>query len=442
MRIVVFTVGTQGDARPFAALGRGLAARGHRVTIATAAHHAPLVSGAGLVHAEIPSDFLELMVREQAAMDSGSQLRLGRRVMRALADWAPEWARRGRALAADADLVIGSGSGTTLAASVAELHGLPSVQAQFMPLTPSRAFPPVWPPPRGAATGTLRGMTNLASARAVRMLVWRLQADAVDALRGELGLAPYPWRGPWSLPGRRTLYAYSRHLLPQPADWPCETIRVTGSWFLDQGADWTPPPDLAAFLAAGPKPIYVGFGSMLTGQAAALSRIVLEAVRRSGERAVIAGGWGALDAGSLNETSGDVLFIDGAPHDWLFPRVRLAVHHGGSGTTAAAARAGVPQVIVPFTADQPFWSWCLHAIGLNPVRLERKTLDADRLAQAIRSALDGSARTLAARLGPLIEAEDGVGNAIDTLERWGLLDRAASSSSARAAATAALEAAC
>jgi sterol 3beta-glucosyltransferase len=421
LRISIFTVGTHGDVRPFAAFGRGLKTLGHDVTIVTSDRHRALIDQVGLGHVAIESDYAELMAREQALLDTGNQLKVARGVARTMMAWAPRWAEQGMDATQGTELVLGSGSGTILGAAVAEKRGVPFVQAQFMPLTPSRYIAPIWPSP-GLK---LPGAVNLAFSHALRIAMWRVLARPSEALRESFILGPFPWRGPWYSAEQRArpkpiLYAFSRHLQPQPADWPKEQAEIVGFWSLDQAQNWTPPPLLRDFLSAGPRPIYVGFGSMLTGRSESLTQLVLEAVRRSGRRAIVATGWGALRP---VQTPENVLFVEDVPHDWLFPRVSLAVHHGGAGTTAAATQAGLPQVVVPFVADQFFWAWRLNRSGLNPVLLNRRKMTAGELADAVAQADSDGIRAAAQQLGALIRAEDSVANAVAALERWGALPR-------------------
>ena len=112
-----------------------------------------------------------------------------------------------------------------------------------------------------------------------------------------------------------------------------------------------------------------------------------------------------------------VCLIEAAPHDWLLPRVNLAIHHGGAGTTAAAARAGVPQVIIPHIGDQPFWATRVQAMGAAPAPVERLNLTARRLNEAIRHAECPMVRQAAAALGAQVRVEDGVGVAIRIIEQ-------------------------
>jgi UDP:flavonoid glycosyltransferase YjiC (YdhE family) len=211
---------------------------------------------------------------------------------------------------------------------------------------------------------------------------------------------------------------FSQHVLPRPADWP-DNSQATGYWFFDQ-PQWTPPEALSQFLAAGPKPVYIGFGSMVSSNATAFTQTVLEAVKRSGRRAVLATGWGALD-GDDGPQDEQIFFLRQAPHDGLFPLMSVAVHHGGAGTTAAAARAGIPSVVVPFFGDQPFWAHCLHRQGVAPPALDRKSLTADALSSALAAAQQPAMIQAAAALGQAVRAENGIGEAIRWLRAWDLL---------------------
>jgi UDP:flavonoid glycosyltransferase YjiC (YdhE family) len=147
-------------------------------------------------------------------------------------------------------------------------------------------------------------------------------------------------------------------------------------------------------------------------------------VKKSGRRAVIATGWGALD-GDDGPSGDQIFFLRQAPHDGLFPLMAAAVHHGGAGTTAAAARAGIPSVVVPFFGDQPFWAHCLHLRGVAPPAMERKALSVDGLASALRAAEHPAMIDAAAALGRAIRAENGVEEAIRWLRVWNLLPSSA-----------------
>jgi len=162
------------------------------------------------------------------------------------------------------------------------------------------------------------------------------------------------------------------------------------------------------FLAAGEPPIAVGFSSVVADDPAALARTVVDAARRSGQRLLLLSGWGAFDAASVS--GDDVLVVDRLPHEWLLPRVRAFVHHGGVGSSAAAYRAGVPQVVVPFCLDQPFWGQRAVTLGVAPASIPIRHLTEAALSRAITSAVhDPRYRDRAQQLSMDMSQDDGVG---------------------------------
>jgi UDP:flavonoid glycosyltransferase YjiC (YdhE family) len=159
---------------------------------------------------------------------------------------------------------------------------------------------------------------------------------------------------------------------------------------------------------------------MVSSDAAAFTQIVLDGIKKSGQRAVLATGWGAMD-GEEGPQDRQTFFLRHAPHDCLFPHMSAAVHHGGAGTTAAAVRAGIPSVIVPFFGDQPFWANRLNRKGVAPPALERKSLSSAALASALSSTQQQAMMKAAATLGRAVRAEDSIGEAISHLRTWNLL---------------------
>ncbi len=410
MRVVFFVVGTQGDALPAAALGVALRAAGHEMVVATSHDHRALVERHGLAWSDLSPSYADEIARAEGGLDGRAGIALLRARMR---EASSGWAGQVRRASEGAGLLIGAGLAMgAVAAAAGEAMRIPSVGAGVMPLTPTRAYPPPVPPPRA-----LPGPLNAGLARVVRALVWQACfAAPVARLRRDLGLP-----GQSRVASPRMLYSFSPHLLPPPPDWPRTQVAVTGAWRLPPSGA-APTEALRAFVESADKPLAIGFGSMRVGpdECAALSATVADAVRRSGRRAVVIRGWGALTL----DTGLDglpILVVDEAPFDWLLPRVAALVHHGGAGTVAAAARAGVPQVVVPFVADQFFWAWRLHRLGVAPRALARKTITGASLEAAIEAAIAMSGR--AASLGADMQGEDGAGAAIRALERWGLLQR-------------------
>ncbi|WP_203788749.1 glycosyltransferase [Paractinoplanes rishiriensis] len=203
-------------------------------------------------------------------------------------------------------------------------------------------------------------------------------------------------------------HGFSPEVVPRPADWPAN-VHVTGYWWPATPPRWEPPALLADFLAAGPPPVFLGFGSMTADQ---LHDVAGTAVKRAGVRAVVQAGWAGLEA-----AGDDTLLVGEVPHEWLFPRTAAVVHHAGAGTAAAGLRAGVPAVPVPVLVDQPFWADRLHRLGVAPAPLPIRELTAESLGDSLRTCLKNETyRDRAAQLGHRIRAEDGAG-AVLTLMR-------------------------
>jgi sterol 3beta-glucosyltransferase len=241
---------------------------------------------------------------------------------------------------------------------------------------------------------------------------WAVMDDTASRFRQEHGL-PRHRRRPWRkliAAGTAHLHLFSEHVAPRPGDWPA-CAEVTGYCFLDAADGWTPPPALEAFLAAGPPPVYVGFGSMTGMEPTRLASITRDALRAAGRLAIIGMGWGGLPEIAASE---DLFVVDDVPHEWLFPRVAAVVHHGGAGTTAAALRAGRPSVVVPFFADQPYWGRRLADLGAAPAPIPKRALTAARLSVAITDAVSiPSLAERSAKLGEKIRSEEGAARTAD-----------------------------
>lgn len=416
MRIAILAPGSRGDIQPYVALGLGLQRAGHDARIVTTRDHASLVTAHGLpLHSADLDVQAELRdAKTSAAVESGKLLASFRR----FADIAQRGARligeQALAAADGADLIVTGFTGLLLGASLSEKMGIPLTQAYNVPLTPTRAFPGVLFPRLSFPPRTL---THAASHWLGHQVLWMTMLPTARQVRGDLlGLGPAPMFAPFDrapLRDGQIIYGFSPHVLPAPTDWD-PRIRITGTWSLDEAAGWTPPVALLDFLSRGPQPVYIGFGSMNSREPARTAALVLDALRATGQRAVINAGWGGLELGDLPDT---VALVDGMPHAWLFQHVRAVVHHGGAGTTAAGIRAGVPSIVVPFHGDQPFWARTIEHLGIGPAGIPRRKLTAERLARAIGEAVGNQEmRTRAARLGERVRDEDGVGAAVRAIE--------------------------
>jgi UDP:flavonoid glycosyltransferase YjiC (YdhE family) len=234
-----------------------------------------------------------------------------------------------------------------------------------------------------------------------------------------LGLAPAPLVGnDRKLMERKipALCSWSPAVYPKRPEWPA-WFHLTGYWFVDQQATWQPPEDLADFMAAGSPPVYVGFSGVTHLEVADMTGLVVEALALSQQRGILASGWSDLGKhGALPDT---IYVTDAVPHDWLFPKISVAVHHGGVGTTAAAFRAGIPSVVIPFVVDEPFWAWRVSQLGAGPPGIPPEKLTARLLAEAIdATAHDTAIRNRAAALGEQIRAEAGLARAVELFHEY------------------------
>ncbi|MEM9908412.1 MAG: glycosyltransferase [Cyanobacteria bacterium P01_D01_bin.44] len=421
MKVLMVTLGSRGDVQPYVALGKGLKAAGHQVTICTSALYQAFVTDYGLDYGYMNNEFIQLMDSDagREAMENTDSLwgtvrttvKLFKRVKPILRQSLNDiWET---AQAVDPDVMI--------MASKAIILTEPIAGKQEIPLLISMPFPQLVPsaqvPSMGFPDLKLGAWYNRLTYKIVHWATGLYGGVPKAFRRNVLQLPPKPkhlnllHRADGSLIPQ--LHCYSGQVLPRPTDWP-DSAYVNGYWFLDQQDDWQPSSELSAFLAVGKAPIYIGFGSMAGRHPQRLAKIAIEALQATNQRGILATGWGGLQASHLPDT---IFKLDQAPHAWLFPKVSAVVHHGGAGTTAAGLRAGRPTIICPFFGDQPFWGQRVHALGVGPKPIPQKRLTVANLAQAIQEiSSNARMRQTAEALGQKIRAEDGIGNAIAIIE--------------------------
>jgi sterol 3beta-glucosyltransferase len=263
--------------------------------------------------------------------------------------------------------------------------------------------------PRKTFSGPYNYLTYLFS----EQLFWQsFRTPATRAIKDHLRRSTSFW-GPFGEMARQRepiLYGWSPSVLPQPPDWG-GWLHTTGYWFLERRGEWQAPQELTDFLDSGPPPIFIGFGSMNNIDPERLTDIVLRALELTGQRGILDTGWGGMGDADLPNS---VFRVEDLPHDWLFERVTAAVHHGGAGTTSASLRAGIPTVVVPFFADQPFWGWRVAELGVGPEPISRRLISVEQLANAIRRATsDHDMRARAGALARRIRGEYGIERAVE-----------------------------
>ncbi|KAK0657422.1 hypothetical protein B0T16DRAFT_442114 [Cercophora newfieldiana] len=439
LNVVIQIVGSRGDVQPFVALGQVLRdTYGHRVRIATHPTFQGFVEENGLEFFSIggdPAELMAFMVKNPGLMpgidalksgeikkrrkgierilmgtwrsciEAGNGLGEGVRGEKIGAEGDGGWREGERPFVADAIIANPPSFGHV---HVAEKLGIPMHMMFTMPWSPTRAFP--HPLANIESSNTDVVMTNYVSYALVEMMTWQGLGDVINRFRTKvLDLEPLSliW-APGLLSRLRipTTYCWSPALIPKPGDWGSE-VTIAGFYFLNLASSYTPDPELAAFLAAGPPPVYIGFGSIVVENPNFLTRTIFDAIAMSGVRALVSKGWGGLGADSVGIPS-NVFMLGNCPHDWLFKRVSAVVHHGGAGTTAAGINNGKPTVVVPFFGDQPFWGAMIAKAGAGPAPIPFKKLNAENLATAIGEALKPETQARAEELGAKIREEQGV----------------------------------
>lgn len=406
MKLSVITYGTEGDVRPLAALCAALNRRGHTTELLADAATLGSARALGVATQALAGDIAGGADAAGSIAEVVGRSRNPGAAARALVGivnaQAAAWLRQAVDAARDADAVLTAGLAGFVGLSAAEALRLPAIGLGMFPLTPTRAFAYPFLPP-GAAWRPL----NRLGFHVVNGLLWRAMRAALNRARADACALPPLRRMPASHP---ILYGYSPTLLPRPADWP-EQVEVCGQWTLPL-PQWQPPAALTAFLDAGPPPVYIGFGSMGGFDTGRLRDALLRGL--AGRRALFYPGWSGVDLSALPAS---VHVLGDTPHDWLFPRTACVVHHGGSGTTHSAARAGVPSIVVPFAGDQPFWAHRLALAGVAPPAVPGARFGADDLARGLAFTDRIDVRERARELGAALRAEDGLARAVASIER-------------------------
>ncbi|KAJ0114469.1 hypothetical protein J7T55_010859 [Diaporthe amygdali] len=439
LRITCLTIGSRGDVQPYIALCKGLLAEGHKPKIATHAEFKDWIEGHGIDFAPIEGDPGELM---RLCIENGTFtvafLREASSTMRSWLDGllASSWlACKGSDVLIESPSAMGG-------IHIAEKLCIPYFRAFGMPWTRTRAYPHAFMMPERK----MGGAYNLVTYVLFDSVFWKFTAHQINRWRNKtLGLpnTSLEKMQPNKVP---FLYNFSQHVVPPPLDYS-DWIRVTGYWFLNEGgADWTPPADLVAFIKKArqddKKIVYVGFGSIIMDNPAKFTREIIDAVLKADVRCILSKGWsdrldpkseeakktGVADgnsstkgahAGSSGTTETplppEIFPIKSAPHDWLFNQIDAAAHHGGSGTTGASLRAGIPTIVRPFFGDQFFFGNRVDDLGVG---ILLRKWGVNSFARALWEATHSERMIVKARvLGENIRKENGVDTAIQCIYR-------------------------
>jgi len=341
MKFVVAGYGSRGDVEPCVAVGRELLRRGHEVRMAVPPNMLGFAEAAGLAAVAYgPNSRLVEGFREDFAKIENPITK----VREATEHYTHVWAEKGMTLtelADGADLLVAGITEQGLAANVAEFHGIPLAALHMYPMRIIK----------------LQGLD------------WRLTQEAESAHRRALGLPEATGASAQLMEegGSLEIQAYDEFCVPGPtAEWV-----EPGGWRPFVGALTLELPtaaddEILSWIAAGPPPIYFGFGSMKVTMPADTIAMISAACAQLGERALIESG--SNDFSHIPQAD-HVKIVDTVGQVAVFPACRAIVHHGGSGTTAAALRAGIPTLILfAFWLDQPIWAVAVEQLKVGSCR--------------------------------------------------------------------------
>lgn len=408
MNIVILTFGSRGDVQPFLPLAVGLKARGHSVKLAAPLKFKNLVEEHGIQFVPLAGDLEDLSRRMN---DAGfNAIKIFRDFMRHAVEIGADVLRQVEAACKNADLIIHTFAHAVGAHTLAREMNIPDIHIQGFPMfTPTGDYPNVSLPDL-----KVRALNRLTHVLAQK-IVWWTSVFGYEQVRRRAGLPKqklyFPFDEDPLRPPTPILCAWSPSVLPPSNDWR-RNVHVTGYFFFDLNNSYRPPDELTNFLEAGDPPVCVSFGSMLNRNVEKIDQIVRDALRQSEQRGIILSGWSNISQPS----SKDLIYLESIPHDWLLPRCKMIIHHGGAGTTSAGLRAGIPNIVIPFTADQPFWGNRVHAIGAGSKPILVKNLSVENLFHSIVEADDQVVRKRAQDIGQIIGTEDGVEKAIVLIE--------------------------
>lgn len=412
MRISMVAIGSTGDVRPYVLLGKELKKRGHEVTIVCFDMTEKMVTEAGLNFAPLAGSVKDIFM---AVMTPGTNgFTFLPKFKNALLDDLPQFLHTLEEGCKDAEAIICTFFGSVVY-SIAEKHNIPCIQTHYFLMDYNDMFPITTAP--GLKVGKAWNKVSYKMGYAlINTLEWHYLSDwrSEEGMKSKkISMSPDYYINGHKIP---VLYAISPLLVPRAPEWD-EHIHMTGFWTDPEPCEYEPEPSLVRFLEEGEKPVYIGFGSMVSGDMGQTLDIVLKAVAASGVRAIIGRGWGggALDAALSNP---NVYVADYIPHDWLFSRVSAVVHHGGAGTTAAGVLACKPTLVVPFGGDQPFWGQRIYDLGIGPKPIKRENLTVEKLADALIKLTHTPRFNVAvSEIGERMKYENGTLLAADIVER-------------------------
>jgi len=400
--ITILCAGSRGDFQPYIALAQQLKKLGKDVRITASKSFEGFIRGYGIDVYPIDADIQSLnvdpkLLKDASSADNPLKMLLAFNKMK---DYSIYMVNDYYTACEGSELIIYH-PGCTIGYFAAQKFGIPSVLASPFPMHRTKEYLSV----------VMYGKTNSnvlnkkISYAMIQGMLWMASKSSVKGFwKKHFGTVPDNFGCPFEKhkdKNHPVIVSCSNFVFKRPEDWN-ENIHQSGYWFIEEPCEYSASDELAAFLDAGEKPVYIGFGSMTSLEKDdGLAEMASEAIIKSGRRGIICG------IKKPKNLPKNIIAIDSIPHSWLFERVSAVCHHGGAGTTAAGFKAGVPSIIVPFSNDQFAWAHRAYELGVGAKPIPKKKLSANKLADAIRFTLNDKIIANAETLGKNIATENG-----------------------------------
>lgn len=412
MRVTILAFGSRGDVQPFLALAVGLKKQGYSVTLAAPTIFRSLVESNDQQFVPIAGDPEEI---SRILNSAGNNLF---QTIHGLWDYAYR-IRNDLILSVNkaiegAELLIHGFAFTEIGHMLAQAAKIPDISIQMFPaFAPTRSFAAVGQPE--FSLGLINYLGHWLNSGLFRVGTWMGRAVLNKEVKQ---LFQHPLRWPFEdkldHPPIPLLFAISPSVLGDPPEWRNKQISIPGYFFLD-GADYRAPEELSEFLAEGEPPICLTFGSMINKKSSSAISTILAAAKILNLRIIFISGWTYLPTRQFEQ---NVFIANSIPHEFIFSKCSVIIHHGGAGTSAASARSGIPQIIIPHIGDQFFWgnTMAKHKVCPPPIHINK--INTDSITSALGFAFKQETKAAAHILGQRIRQEDGVGNAVKIITQY------------------------
>lgn len=409
MNISILTNGTRGDLEPLITLGKELQKLGHVVTFAASSNFTDDLTEFNVIETPVNlQDYLSSDEGKKWMKDiSKNPLNYIIQIRKLIPTMANDTLIAYSKASTNSDLIITTTGAIGDAVLKRELN-IPLIEIQYQPLEPTSEF-------------SYPFIKHQFKIGFINQLTFYLFESMISAIFRKSILKWQKEEFPGSQPLKKGIFkarrdevtyklgAYSSILVERPKDWKKHNI-ICGS--INKVESQTPSDELLNFIEGGDPPLYIGFGSMVISDENRFRNLLEDILNQTDVRIIFCKGWSNIEIESIPNR---LLVVDQAPHNWLFPLTLGVIHHGGAGTTHSVLRAGVPQVICPKTADQPFWAQRVYQSGLSTKPVEEHKLNIKRMIQIINFFRSEYNRKKAREISQLVNGENGLVNILEII---------------------------